>query len=158
MKAQFNQMLDEQINKIRSYEQRVAKAKLNYSKALHRLEEISDEINQKRKIDNLLLLESRGVGVGAESPASSSPRLTKALRKLSLESEDLSQMIGIPVDWFYKRHTRSGTNSEMDDTESVATTDTLDDTVIDNLMLNQNIDTIHVQYNDVLDSDKTTIL
>ncbi|CAG2167485.1 unnamed protein product [Oppiella nova] len=137
---------------------RVAKAKLNYSKALHRLEEISDEINQKRKIDNLLLLESRGCGVGAESPVSSSPKLTKALRKLSLESGDMAQMSGLPVDWFYRRHTRSGANSERDDTESVATTDTLDDTVIDNLRLTENIDSIDLQFNDVLDSDKTTIL
>ncbi|KAI2799107.1 hypothetical protein RDWZM_004388 [Blomia tropicalis] len=44
MKAQFNQMLDEQINKIRSYETRVNKAKLNYTKALQRLEELNQKI------------------------------------------------------------------------------------------------------------------
>lgn len=44
MKAQFNQMLDEQINKIRTYEARVCKAKLNYTKALQRLEELNSQI------------------------------------------------------------------------------------------------------------------
>lgn len=44
MKAQFNQMLDEQICKISSYESRVNKAKANYTKALQRLEELNSKI------------------------------------------------------------------------------------------------------------------
>lgn len=44
MKAQFNQMLEEQVTKIRSYEDRVNQAKANYSKALQRLEEVNSQI------------------------------------------------------------------------------------------------------------------
>ena len=129
---------------MRSYEERVSKAKLNYSKALQRLEEISDEIHDKRKFDHSI--ELRGVGVGAESPLPSSPKLTKALRKLSLESSQI-----IPTtNWFSK----SETSSERDDCESVAdSTDTLDETVIENLMLTKNID---LELG--LDSENTTIL
>ena len=36
--------MQEQINKIRTYESRVNKAKLNYTKALQRLEELNNEI------------------------------------------------------------------------------------------------------------------
>ncbi len=107
----------------------------------------------------MALLESRGVGVGAESPISSSPKLTKALRKLSLESSQtfpLSQM-QFPLQWFYKSGTKSATNSERDECESIAdsvdTNDTLDDTVIDNLMLEKNIE---MQFCDILD-DKSSI-
>ncbi|KAH7643165.1 SH3 domain-binding protein 5-like [Dermatophagoides farinae] len=48
MKAQFNQMLEEQVNKIRSYETRVNKAKQNYTKALQRLEELNNKIYDQR--------------------------------------------------------------------------------------------------------------
>lgn len=48
MKAQFNQMLDEQVNKIRSYEARVNKAKRNYTKALERLEDLNQKIFEDR--------------------------------------------------------------------------------------------------------------
>ena len=48
MKAQFNQMLEEQIMKIRSYETRVNKAKQNYTKALKRLEELNNKIYEQR--------------------------------------------------------------------------------------------------------------
>jgi len=106
----------------------------------------------------LALLESRGVGVGAESPIPS-PKLTKALRKLSLESSQtfpLSQMV--PLQWFYKSGSKSATNSERDECESIAdsvdTNDTLDDTVIDNLMLEKNIE---MQFCDILDVDKSSI-
>jgi len=105
----------------------------------------------------LALLESRGIANGAESPVPSSPKLTNALRKLSLESSQtfpISQMI--PLTWFYKSGTKSATNSERDECESIAdsvdTNDTLDDTVIDNLMLEKSLD---MQFRDILDVDKT---
>ncbi|XP_054161817.1 SH3 domain-binding protein 5-like isoform X1 [Oppia nitens] len=135
MKGQFNQMMDDQISKMRSLEERVSKAKLNYSKALQRLEEINNEMNQRRKVDNLLLHEDRGIGAGAESSDAVSPKLRKSFRKLSLETEDLSQMLTLKSEWFTKRNAKSETNSDRDDTESMTTTDTLDDTVIDNTMI-----------------------
>ena len=99
----------------------------------------------------------RGVGVGAESPVPSSPvpsspKLTNALRKLSLESSQTLSQIIPTMNWFSK----SETNSERDDCESIAdSTDTLDETVIENLMLAKNID---LELPSVLDLEKTTIL
>lgn len=69
MKTQFNQMLEvstvkffvfylklsflqEQINKIRSYEARVNKAKSNYTKALQRLEELNKKIYDNTDLDS----------------------------------------------------------------------------------------------------------
>ena len=120
---------------MRSYEQRVTKAKLNYSKALNRLEEISDEIHLKRQVKHCPI-ESRGVGVGAESPVPSSPKLTKTLRKLSLESQIISQIVP-SINLFSK----SETNSERDDCESVDSTDDNDfheETISKDLVLARN--------------------
>ena len=119
---------------------------MNYSKALQRLEGISDEIHEKRKIHSYL--ETRGVGVGAESPISSSPKLIKAFRKLSLDSVPQFSQIN-PLPWFYHRSSSnkvemvniSSTNSEKDECESVTDSiDTLDDNVIDNLMLERSLE------------------
>lgn len=64
---------------------------------------------------NQLAIESRGVGVGAESPEPSSPKLTKSLSKLSLESQNISQMIESNNNWFSK----SQMESDADDCQSV---------------------------------------
>ena len=55
MKAQFNQMLEEQLNRIRSYEERVNQAKANYNKALERLEEINSKIYGDQSLAEELL-------------------------------------------------------------------------------------------------------
>ncbi|XP_054708740.1 SH3 domain-binding protein 5-like isoform X2 [Uloborus diversus] len=64
MKAQFNQLLEEQRKKVHRLEENVLKIKMSYADALHNLEEISDEIHQKRKAEE----NQRSEGVGAESP------------------------------------------------------------------------------------------
>lgn len=62
------------------------------------------------------------------------------------------------MNWFYKSGSKSATNSERDDSESIAdsvdTNDTLEDTVIENLMLEKNID---MQFRDILDVDKSSL-
>lgn len=69
MKAQFNKMMEEQKRRVQELEERVLKAKMNYADALHNLEEISDEIHQKRKLkEQRRALGTRGAGVGAECP------------------------------------------------------------------------------------------
>ncbi|KAI7696163.1 SH3 domain-binding protein 5-like, partial [Sarcoptes scabiei] len=52
MKIQFNQMLEEQIEKIHSYEIRVNKAKQNYTKTLERLDELNNQIYEKDHLRN----------------------------------------------------------------------------------------------------------
>jgi len=101
-------------------------------------------------------LEARGVGVGAESPIPSSPKLTHSFRKLSLESSQslpLSQLH--PISWFYKSNSKSATNSERDECESIAdsidTIDTLDDNAIENLMLERDLE---FQFQDILNDSK----
>ncbi|XP_067137847.1 SH3 domain-binding protein 5-like isoform X1 [Centruroides vittatus] len=74
MKAQFNQMLEEQKRKVQQLEENVTKVKMSYSDALHNLEEISDEIHHRRKSKELQNQE-RGEGVGAESPLPSHHRI-----------------------------------------------------------------------------------
>ncbi|XP_063217754.1 uncharacterized protein LOC134528243 [Bacillus rossius redtenbacheri] len=84
MKAQFNQVLEEQKKRVKSLEQQVGQAKMSYAEALRNLEQISDEIHRARKGDNLSVsrpetLGTRRPGVGADSPlpaTSSTPDTT----------------------------------------------------------------------------------
>ena len=46
MKAQFNQLLEDQKKRVKSLEQQVGHAKMSYAEALHNLEQISDEIHR----------------------------------------------------------------------------------------------------------------
>lgn len=62
MKAQFNQLLEEQRKKVHHLEENVLKIKMSYADALHNLEEISDEIHQKRKSKEELNEQKEGVG------------------------------------------------------------------------------------------------
>ncbi|GBL81206.1 SH3 domain-binding protein 5-like [Araneus ventricosus] len=68
MKAQFNQLLEEQRKKVHHLEEKILKMKMSYADALHNLEEISDEIHQKRKsVDSRLSVDGKQIE-GAESP------------------------------------------------------------------------------------------
>lgn len=73
MKAQFNQLLEDQKKRVKSLEQQVGHAKMSYAEALRNLEQISDEIHRTRKYEGEIAsggdpLGARGSGVGAESP------------------------------------------------------------------------------------------
>jgi cell division septum initiation protein DivIVA len=46
MKAQFNQLLEDQKKRVKSLEQQVGHAKMSYAEALRNLEQISDEIHR----------------------------------------------------------------------------------------------------------------
>lgn len=46
MKAQFNQMLEDEKKRVKSLEQQVGHAKMSYAEALRNLEQISDEIHR----------------------------------------------------------------------------------------------------------------
>lgn len=46
MKAQFNQLLEDQKTKVKKLEVKVSSAKASYAEALHNLEQISDEIHR----------------------------------------------------------------------------------------------------------------
>lgn len=46
MKAQFNQLLEDQKTKVKKLEIKVSSAKASYAEALHNLEQISDEIHR----------------------------------------------------------------------------------------------------------------
>jgi hypothetical protein len=164
MKAQFNHMMDAQIQIVRKVEAKVAKAKKDYSAALKRLENISYEIHERRKLRNNR--EQRGVGVGAESPVPpGSPDLSSTLRKLNLSHStvspikspqsprsgdlpNLSQSApGLPWSFYQigpgSYCSSSRAMSERDDCESVAssdTMDTLDESTIEKLMLERSIE------------------
>ncbi|XP_069703546.1 SH3 domain-binding protein 5-like isoform X1 [Periplaneta americana] len=73
MKAQFNQLLEDQKRRVKGLEQQVGHAKMSYAEALRNLEQISDEIHRTRKYEGEIAsggdpLGARGAGVGAESP------------------------------------------------------------------------------------------
>ncbi|PSN38730.1 hypothetical protein C0J52_15350 [Blattella germanica] len=73
MKAQFNQLLEDQKKRVKSLEHQVGHAKMSYAEALRNLEQISDEIHRTRKYEveaasGIDPLGARGSGVGAESP------------------------------------------------------------------------------------------
>jgi len=73
MKAQFNQLLEDQKKRVKGLEQQVGHAKMSYAEALRNLEQISDEIHRTRKYERETArggdpLGARGAGVGAESP------------------------------------------------------------------------------------------
>ncbi|GIY89483.1 SH3 domain-binding protein 5-like [Caerostris darwini] len=67
MKAQFNQLLEEQRKKVHHLEEKILKMKMSYADALHNLEEISDEIHQKRKSKDSTLPAELNKIEGAES-------------------------------------------------------------------------------------------
>nr|CAD7399745.1 unnamed protein product [Timema poppensis] len=74
MKAQFNQLLEDQKRRVKSLEQQVGQVKTSYANALRNLEQISDEIHRTRKGETLEgqkegeSLGARRPGVGADSP------------------------------------------------------------------------------------------
>ncbi|KFM72184.1 SH3 domain-binding protein 5-like protein, partial [Stegodyphus mimosarum] len=68
MKAKFNQLLEEQRKKVHHLEENVLKVKMSYADALHNLEEISDEIHQKRKRQESQIVNERSEDVSAASP------------------------------------------------------------------------------------------
>ena len=144
--------IQEQVNIIRKLEERITKAKQSYGFALHRFEAISDEIHERRRILHTSLSEMRGVGVGAESPIPRSPKLSKLMRKLSLDSSQSSIPLShlIPFPWFYNRSKSvSAASSEKDECESIASIDTLDDNAIENLMLDK---TLEAEFSDILET------
>jgi hypothetical protein len=166
MKAQFNQMLDEQIKSIKKLEGNVSKAKTDYAEALHRLEEISYEIHERRKLRSCLL-GTRGVGVGAEAcpeeSGDSMSDLAMGLDKLGLDqsadSQPMSHDPNLPNPWFIRSSSRAG--SEREDCESVMsvrsgdTLDTLDDNAIDHLMLQQELEaTLDAEFRDIFVHNK----
>jgi septation ring formation regulator EzrA len=51
MKAQFNQLLEDQKKRVKSLEQQVGQAKMSYAEALRNLEQISDEIHRVSDIN-----------------------------------------------------------------------------------------------------------
>ncbi|XP_076241955.1 uncharacterized protein LOC143183967 isoform X2 [Calliopsis andreniformis] len=53
MKAQFNQMLEEQKLRVSALERSVGEAKMTYAEALRNLEKISDEIHRTRRYDGV---------------------------------------------------------------------------------------------------------
>ncbi|KAI1296836.1 SH3 domain-binding protein 5-like [Halotydeus destructor] len=155
-KAQFNQLMDEQVKEIKMMEVGVAAAKRDYASALKRLEVISGEIHAKRnqRRQDILNIGQRGQGVGAESPAVSlSPRLSETLRKLTI-SEKSSGVIKSPLEdkridnpWIYPSgsYASSVAGSERDDCDSIAsgdTIDTLDDATIEKLMIDSDLQSI----------------
>ncbi|XP_055929056.1 SH3 domain-binding protein 5-like isoform X1 [Argiope bruennichi] len=88
MKAQFNQLLEEQRKKVHHLEEKILKMKMSYADALHNLEEISDEIHQKRKsVDSRLYVEGNQIE-GAESPLLSCDSMKLTYHKL--KSSDIS--------------------------------------------------------------------
>jgi flagellar biosynthesis chaperone FliJ len=46
MKAQFNQLLEDQKKRVKNLERQVGHAKMSYAEALRNLEQISDEIHR----------------------------------------------------------------------------------------------------------------
>jgi cell division septum initiation protein DivIVA len=54
MKAQFNQLLEDQKKRVKSLEQQVGHAKMSYAEALRNLEQISDEIHRVSCINRKL--------------------------------------------------------------------------------------------------------
>jgi len=54
MKAQFNQLLEDQKKRVKGLEQQVGHAKMSYAEALRNLEQISDEIHRVSHINKKL--------------------------------------------------------------------------------------------------------
>lgn len=53
MKAQFNQLLEDQKKRVKSLEKQVGHAKMSYAEALRNLEQISDEIHRVSCCDHV---------------------------------------------------------------------------------------------------------
>ncbi|XP_075219224.1 uncharacterized protein LOC142323464 [Lycorma delicatula] len=64
LKAQFNQVLEEQKIKVKELEKRVGAAKASYAEALSNLEQISDEIHRIRKFETEKESKSNGRPIG----------------------------------------------------------------------------------------------
>ncbi|GFY50979.1 SH3 domain-binding protein 5-like [Trichonephila inaurata madagascariensis] len=86
MKAQFNQLLEEQRKKVHHLEEKILKMKMSYADALHNLEEISDEIHQKRKSGNRNKIE------GAESSHLSCDSIKLPYQKLNSSDSSSENM------------------------------------------------------------------
>ncbi|GFR11535.1 SH3 domain-binding protein 5-like [Trichonephila clavata] len=86
MKAQFNQLLEEQRKKVHHLEEKILKMKMSYADALHNLEEISDEIHQKRKSSNRNKIE------GAESSHLSCDSIKLPYQKLNSSDSSSENM------------------------------------------------------------------
>ena len=70
MKAQFNQRLDDQKREVQLIEETIVMTKKGYAQSLKELENISEEIHEKREslAAAASALGKRGEGVGAEDP------------------------------------------------------------------------------------------
>lgn len=124
-------------------EEKVGKAKTDYATGLHRLEEISDEVHERRKLE--ASLSTRGVGVGAEStPLSCSPT------NYSNETHTDRPMT-LPLPWLCR--TDQNNTDDCESLASIGTADSLDDQTIENLRLGSNIET-HLESLDVLFDEK----
>ncbi|GFW06334.1 SH3 domain-binding protein 5-like [Trichonephila clavipes] len=86
MKAQFNQLLEEQRKKVHHLEEKILKMKMSYADALHNLEEISDEIHEKRKSGNRNEIE------GAESSHLSCDSIKLPYQKLNSSDSSSENM------------------------------------------------------------------
>ncbi|CAL1277362.1 unnamed protein product [Larinioides sclopetarius] len=104
MKAQFNQLLEEQRKKVHQLEEKILKMKMSYADALHNLEEISDEIHQKRRsVDSRVSADGKQIE-GAESPSLSCDSMKLPYHKLKnsdTSSENIS-MENLNIEDMYK--------------------------------------------------------
>ena len=62
----FNKALESQKKRVQHLQEKVSVAKLQYSKSLRNLEEISESIHARRKLRHLWSVSDRQPGVGAE--------------------------------------------------------------------------------------------
>lgn len=136
MKAQFNQKMDEKIREIKVLESKVSKAKSDYSNALRRLEGISCEIHERRK---LIVSKSNQENeqqsnlrdkLGGLNSSQVPPRPSAIVNPwLSSTASNSSSSC----------HPSSDDNDCFSDSGSIDTVDTLDDHAINNLMLDTEI-------------------
>ncbi|XP_042907820.2 SH3 domain-binding protein 5-like [Parasteatoda tepidariorum] len=156
MKAQFNQLLEEERKKVHHLEENVLKVKMSYADALHNLEEISDEIHQQRKFQEAI----KNDDIGTETSNNAWNDLTPPFKKSSSafsssESSDVESgtvlskgeedlIVNAKDKPLYKKYNFDITNEigverkfliadvlriqreEISDSESLASTDTTD--------------------------------
>ncbi|CAL1277363.1 unnamed protein product [Larinioides sclopetarius] len=97
MKAQFNQLLEEQRKKVHQLEEKILKMKMSYADALHNLEEISDEIHQKRRsVDSRVSADGKQIE-GAESPSLSCDSMKLPYHKLKNSDTSSENLSGYPA-------------------------------------------------------------
>lgn len=136
MKAQFNQKMDEKIREIKDLESKVSKAKSDYSNALRRLEGISCEIHERRK-----MIVSKSWQENEQQS-----QLRDKLRTLNV-SQIPPRPSAIVNPWLSSTasnsssscHPSSDDNDCFSDAGSIDNVDTLDDHAINNLMLDSEI-------------------